>query len=228
MPASLTIGAVVRALTDEFPDVTVSKVRFLESEGLVTPQRSGSGYRRYAPDDVERLRWVLRAQRDRFWPLKVIKDALADLDRGLQPVGPGEPARVPALGSDPDLPAVPAPTRPIRLTADELVRESGLDADAVSDLLDHGLLRPGPTGLYGEPDLRAARAAAALSAYGLQPRHLRAFRSAADREVGLVEQATASLRGPAADEARAELARYALDLHAALLRSGLGGRDADV
>ena len=81
----LTVGAVVRALAEEFPDVTISKVRFLEAEGLVTPTRTASGYRQFTAADVERLRYVLRAQRDLFWPLKVIKDTLEALDRGLTP-----------------------------------------------------------------------------------------------------------------------------------------------
>ena len=101
----LTVGAVVRALTPDFPDVTISKVRFLESEGLVTPTRTASGYRQFSPDDVERLRYVLRAQRDLFWPLKVIKDNLEAIDRGLTPgdAADGRP-QPPAPLRDPDVP----------------------------------------------------------------------------------------------------------------------------
>lgn len=86
---TLTIGAVVAELADDFPDLTISKVRFLESKGLVAPERRPSGYRVFQPDDVERLRYVLTAQRDRFWPLEVIKDALDAMDRGLTPPGAG-------------------------------------------------------------------------------------------------------------------------------------------
>lgn len=223
----LTIGAVVRSLAEDFPDVTISKVRFLEAEGLVTPERTGSGYRRYSAEDVERIRYVLRAQRDLFWPLKVIREALEAIDRGLEPTGPDQRPEVPDPGPDPDVPSRPdagplLAGRAVRLTAPELAGASGLTADALGELLDHGLLRPGPDGLHDEEDLRAARAAAGLARYGLEARHLRAFRAAADREVGLVEQATGALRGPDARRATDEVTHLVLALHAALVRGGLG------
>ncbi|WP_392542148.1 MerR family transcriptional regulator [Oryzobacter telluris] len=215
----------MRSLRDEFPDVSISKVRFLEAEGLVTPTRTGSGYRQFSADDVERVRYVLRAQRDLFWPLKVIRDNLDALDRGLTP-GDGADLRPRPPEPAPD-PAVPTPAelegaaRALRLTAAELATASGMDAAVVADLVAHGLLRPGPDGLHGEADLRVARAAAGLAAYGIEARHLRQFRTAADREVGLVEQAVGSRRG--ADGARhaAEVAHLCLSLHAALVRAGL-------
>ncbi len=220
----LTVGAVVRALRAEFPDVSISKVRFLEAEGLVTPSRTGSGYRQFTADDVERVRYVLRAQRDLFWPLKVIRENLDALDRGLTP-GEGADLRPRPPEPAPD-PAVPTPAelgtgRDLRLTAAELASSSGLDAPVLADLVAHGLLRPGGDGLHGEADLRVARAAAGLAAYGIEARHLRQFRTAADREVGLVEQAVGSRRG--ADGARhaVEVAHLCLSLHAALVRGGL-------
>ena len=100
----LTIGAVVAALVEEHPDVTISKIRFLEAEGLVTPERSAAGYRRYGEADVERLRYVLHAQRELFWPLKVIREALEAIDRGLVPTGPDARPVVPDPGPDPDVP----------------------------------------------------------------------------------------------------------------------------
>ncbi|WP_249138526.1 transcriptional regulator FtsR [Phycicoccus avicenniae] len=223
MAAALTIGAVVRALAEEFPDVSVSKVRFLESEGLVTPERSGAGYRRFTEDDVERLRYVLRAQRDLFWPLRVIKEALAQADRGLEPAGPDRPAALPRVIDDPALPDAGAVSggAVLRLTRDELVAACGLTAPEVDELVDHGMLRPDRAGLHGAADVRAARAVAGLAPYGLELRHLRAFRTAADREVGLLEQATGALRGEAAVQAREDLVRHALALHAALVRNGL-------
>ncbi|MBM6399691.1 transcriptional regulator FtsR [Phycicoccus sonneratiae] len=220
----LTIGAVVRSLSEDFPDVTISKVRFLEAEGLVTPERSGSGYRRYSTDDVERIRYVLRAQRELFWPLKVIREALEAIDRGLEPTGPDRRPEVPEPAPDPDVPD-PSPLlagRAVRLTAAELARASTLAPGAVAELVDHGLLRPGPDGLHGEDDLRAARAAAGLARYGVEARHLRLFRAAADREVGLVEQATGVLRGADARRGREEVTHLVLALHAALVRGGLG------
>jgi DNA-binding transcriptional MerR regulator len=220
----LTVGAVVRALRGEFPDVSISKVRFLEAEGLVTPTRTGSGYRQFTQDDVERIRYVLRAQRDLFWPLKVIRENLDALDRGLTAgegadlrPRPPEPAADPAVPS----PAELATRRDLRLTASELASASGLSAPVVADLVAQGLLRPAGDGLHREADLRVARAAAGLAAYGIEARHLRQFRTAADREVGLVEQAVGSRRG--ADGARhaAEVAHLCLSLHAALVRGGL-------
>ncbi len=224
---SLTVGAVVRDLVEEFPDLTISKVRFLEAEGLVTPSRTESGYRQFTPGDVERLRYVLRAQRDLFWPLKVIKDNLDAIDRGLTPVdGPDGRPRPPEPAPDPAVPRADeiVAGRELRLTAAELARASGLEPAVVADLTSHGLLRPDAGGLHGEPDLRVAHAAAGLAAYGIEARHLRSFRTAADREVGLVEQAVGPRRG--ADGARhaAEVAHLCLALHAALVRGGLSHR----
>ena len=223
----LTVGAVVRALAEEFPDVTISKVRFLEAEGLVTPTRTASGYRQFTDDDVERLRYVLRAQRDLFWPLKVIKDTLEAIDRGLTPgAGDGGRPRPPDPAPDPAVPdagdLLPRPD--LRVTAEELARAAGLEPSVVADLTAHGLLRPDAGGLHGEPDLRVARAAAGLAAYGVEARHLRTFRTAADRKVGLVEQVVGARRGTDADRRAAEVAHLCLTLHAALVRGGLARR----
>jgi DNA-binding transcriptional MerR regulator len=222
----LTVGAVVRALTDEFPDVTVSKVRFLEAEGLVTPSRTASGYRQFTEGDLERIRYVLRAQRDRFWPLRVIRDRLEAIDRGLDPGGDDldVPPHPPEPTPDPSVPDATTllARAPLRLTTTELAAAAGLATADVEALTGHGLLAPDPDGLHGEADLRVARAAAGLAGYGIEARHLRAFRTAADREAGLVEQAVGGRRGAAADRERAELAHLCLTLHAALLRRGLG------
>ena len=223
----LTVGAVVRALSQEFPDVTISKVRFLEAEGLVSPARTASGYRQFAPEDVERLRYVLRAQRDQFWPLRVIKDNLEAIDRGLTPgdAADGRPSAPPPV-ADPDVPdaASLGVRTDLRLTAAELARATGLAPGEVADLAAHGLLRPDPAGLHDEADLQVAHAAAGLGAYGVEPRHLRGFRAAADREVGLVEQVVGPRRGGDAQRRAAEVAHLCLALHAALVRGGLSGR----
>jgi DNA-binding transcriptional MerR regulator len=223
----LTVGAVVRALSQEFPDVTISKVRFLEAEGLVSPARTASGYRQFAPDDVERLRYVLRAQRDQFWPLRVIKDNLEAIDRGLTPgdAADGRPSAPPPV-ADPDVPdaASLGLRTDLRLTAAELARATGLAPGEVADLAAHGLLRPDPAGLHDEADLQVAHAAAGLGAYGVEPRHLRGFRAAADREVGLVEQVVGPRRGGDAQRRAADVAHLCLALHAALVRGGLSGR----
>ncbi len=221
----LTVGAVVRALADEFPDVTVSKVRFLEAEGLVTPERTASGYRQYSQRDVERLRYVLRAQRDRFWPLRVIRERLEAIDRGLDPGGddPGTAPRPVDPAPDPGVPdaATLLAGASLRLTPGELAAAAVLEPEAVAALAANGLLAPDRDGLHGEADLQVARAAAGLAAYGVEARHLRPFRTAADREAGLVEQAVGGRRGSGSDRQRAELAHLCLSLHAALLRRGL-------
>ena len=231
----MTIGAVLAALQPDFPDVSISKIRFLESEGLVNPQRTGSGYRTYALDDLERLRYILTAQRDHYWPLKVIREALDALDRGLTPepgsgAGPSRP-RAPQLGVDPDLPtaAALATTSSLRLTRAELGAAAGLDDPTLAALETFGLLHADATGHFGEAALTVAHAAAALAAYGIEPRHLRPFRTAADREIGLVQQVVTPHRAasgkPGAKagtkDPTAEVLRLCIALHTALVRDGL-------
>jgi DNA-binding transcriptional MerR regulator len=225
-PRRLTIGAVLEDLRGEFPEITISKIRFLETEGLVEPARTASGYRSFAAADVERLRYVLRAQRDRFWPLRVIRESLDALDRGLVPEAdePDARPRAPHATPDPDLATVADLANPaaVRLTATELCQASGLSTAECDALRAHGLLRPDEEGYLGEADLRVAEAAAGLAAYGIEARHLRAFRTAADREVGLVDQAVGATH-PGADRraAAAEVARLCLALHTALVKGGL-------
>lgn len=226
-PGTLTIGAVVRALVEEFPDLTISKVRFLEAQGLVTPERTDSGYRRFSTADVDRLRWVLRVQRDRFWPLTRIRAALEEVDRGLDPSWSG-PATVPGEldeGGEPAEPAVDPEgllaRGPLRLSADELADAADLSPADVSALVEHGVLRRRTDGTFDGHDLAAARAAAGLAVLGLEARHLRVFRAAADREGALLHQATATLRGTEATSARDEALRHVLALHAALVRGAV-------
>jgi DNA-binding transcriptional MerR regulator len=228
----LSIGAVLADLREEFPDITVSKIRFLEAEGLVEPDRTASGYRSFAASDIDRLRYVLRAQRDRFWPLKVIRESLDALDRGLVPdlaAGDGRP-RPPESAADPDvatatdLVALPS----VRLTRAELCQASGLATPAYDALAGYGLLRPDDDGYLAGHDLQVARAAAGLAAYGIEARHLRPFRTAADREVGLVDQAVSSTHaGRARDAATGEVARLCLLLHTALVKGGLAAERSD-
>lgn len=229
----MTIGAVLAALQPDFPDVSISKIRFLEAEGLVTPERTPSGYRRFSPDDLERLRYILTAQRDRFWPLKVIREALDKLERGLEPMpGSVTPSRlqVPAGAGDPHLPTAFEIGRrsDLRLTGAELRDSAGLDQSAFDALSTFGLLRPDSTGHYGEAALAVARAAGALAAYGIEPRHLRPFRTAADREIGLVQQVTSASRGRGRRSGRAvphdptpAILAECIALHTALVKAGL-------
>lgn len=226
----LTIGAVLARLKPDFPDISISKIRFLESEGLISPTRTPSGYRTFGPEDLARLEYVLTAQRDRFWPLKVIREALDAMDRGLQPPET-DLARpeVPAAAIDPSLPSAAqlrsAGPGQLRLTREEVARSSGLPEQTVDALCTYGLLRPDPDGHFPATALPIADAAAALAGYGVEPRHLRPFRTAADRELGLVQQILSPLHGHRYDHRREEVAaallRECIALHAALVKAAL-------
>jgi DNA-binding transcriptional MerR regulator len=220
----MSIGEVLAALRSEFPDVTISKIRFLEEQGLVDPDRTPSGYRKFAHDDVERLRFVLSVQRDHYLPLRVIRDHLAAVDAGQDPPPlPGAP-RVPRLVQSPDQEAAPV----------ERVYTRAQLADAVDDpaLLDelesYGLIAVRADGRYDADAVAVLRAADGLARFGIEPRHLRPFRNAADREAGLVEQVVAPLRrqrGPEAagraEETASEVAALCVRLHAALVSAAL-------
>jgi DNA-binding transcriptional MerR regulator len=229
----MSIGEVLGQLRGEFPDVTISKIRFLETEGLVDPQRTPSGYRKFSRDDVARLRYVLSAQRDNYLPLRVIKAHLEALDRGMTPAATGTDApSIPrALADVGDLPGpqdfLPEASE-LRLSRDELADAAGIDPEQLSTIEGYGLIEARTGGYYDGDALVIAKTIAAMSRYGLEPRHLRAFRTAADREVGLVGQVVAPLvrqRNPEArgraDEVARELASLSVRLHATLVRSGL-------
>lgn len=224
----LSIGRVLDVLKPDFPDVTISKIRFLEAEGLVTPARTGSGYRSFSAADVERLRFVLSAQRDRFWPLKVIREALDARDRGLSvEEAPGVRTSVPVTMADPDVPTaedLATPIPDLRVTRAELAAASGLDEQAVDALVTYGLLTPDADGHFDGVGIQVAIAAAGLAAYGLEPRHLRPFRTAADREIGLVRQVSAGARRRDAEAGRAlaaDVVHHCVALHTALVKAGL-------
>ena len=232
----MTIGAVLDALAPDFPDASISKIRFLEAEGLLTPERTGSGYRTFSQDDLNRLRYILTAQRDRFWPLRVIREALDKLDRGLEPaagdVAPSRP-RVPVGAIDPHLPLAAELGRGdvLRLTDDELREAAGLDRPTFEALATFGLLRPDSGGHYGDAALAVARAAGALSARGIEPRHLRPFRTAADREIGLVQQVVSPVRGrnrgaggKVTHDPTPQILAECIALHTALVRAGLAAQ----
>ncbi|GAB3070950.1 MerR family transcriptional regulator [Intrasporangium mesophilum] len=221
----LTIGKVLAALEADFPDVTASKIRFLEAEGLVHPHRTDAGYRTYAAEDVKRLRYILAAQRDRYWPLKVIKEALDALDRGLADSGNGGGLpKAPPMMVDRDLPtgADLLERRRVALTGPELRHATGIDRATFNALETFGLLQADATGHYGDESLAVAAAARTLGQYGLEPRHLRPFKTAADREIGLVEQVLATRRGGGTrDERAAEIVSACVALHVALVKAGL-------
>ena len=219
----LTIGEVLAVLRDDFPDVTISKIRYLESEDLVHPQRTPSGYRKFSRADVSRLRYVLTAQRDHYLPLRVIKEHLEALDRGEPlPAGAATSATVPPPVQDDDGSGVPP------LTPEQFARAAGLEPDQLADCVQFGLLGPDAEGRYPVDDLPVARAAAGLARHGLEPRHLRAYKSGVEREAGLVEQLVAPVLRARSEEARTrageklrELAALSAQLHTALLEARL-------
>lgn len=232
----MSIGAVLDLLRPEFPDVTISKIRFLEAEGLVTPQRSPSGYRRFTAYDCSRLRFILSAQRDRYLPLKVIK---AELDA--QPDGelpqPGPPYPPPRLVPVADAEGAVGPPAPgadpvgraaVRLSREDLLSRSGVSSELLSALCKAGVIKTGPGGFFDEHSVVIAQCAAALGDYGVEPRHLRAFRSAADRQSDLIAQIAGPLgkAGKAgardrADELAREVAALAITLHTSLIKSAV-------
>jgi len=187
---ALTIGAVCKILQSEFSDVSISKIRYLENQKLLAPRRTAGGYRLYSQSDVERLRTILRLQRDEFLPLRVIRQELAaghDIDLG------GGADRRPAAGAMRR--AILVNTSNSYLSLDELVEETGARAELIRELEDFGVIQPQAREgrpAYDETDREIARAANELSRFGVAARNLRVFRSSADRESNLLE----ALLGP--------------------------------
>ena len=172
----LTIGAVCRRVREEFPDVSISKIRYLEDQGLLTPKRTRGGYRLFSEEDVERLRTILRLQRDEFLPLRVIRQHLAS------PTAMQQRRRALALAAEDEI------------DFEELCRRAGISREVGRELETYGLLearRANAERRYGESDAEIALACAKLWEYGIAPRHLRTFRSSADREANLLEQLVA-------------------------------------
>ena len=233
----LSIGAVLAQLRGDFPDVTISKIRFLEAEGLVQPGRTPSGYRQFAAADVERLRFVLAAQRDHYLPLKVIKEQLDAADSGAGPVAalPRPPRRLVPIDVTAENVGLPVADdftagKELRLTQEELLEQAGIDEPALAELQQYGLVRPGPAGFFDPDAVLVARTVKAMTEFGIEPRHLRAFRAAADREVGLLEQIVTPVyrhRDPEAksraDEVVRELAALSVTLHTLLVKAGIRG-----
>lgn len=243
----MSIGEVLAILKPEFSDITVSKIRFLEGAGLVQPDRSASGYRKFSEDDVARLRFVLRAQRDQYLPLRVIRQRLADLEAvgGLYAkggplsaddvapdavqgprmgAGPQQPRELAVSSPDPSAPSAPigTPQSDAQFTRDELCRAAGATIDQLGELESFGLVSPRGTGergsWYNGDDLVLLRLARDLSDYGLEARHLRMYKIFAEREAALFEQVVAPMVRQRNPEARAR-ARETLQTLA-----DLGGR----
>ncbi|MEL4504349.1 MerR family transcriptional regulator [Luteococcus sp. H138] len=227
-----SIGQVLAILKVEFPDVSISKIRFLESEGLLAPERAPSGYRRYAQSDIDRLHYILTVQRDHYLPLKVIREHLEMMDRGEQP--PNLEAPAPAA---PPAPLSDVPTtrpeavgnrpkggrKPIRLTRRELIAASGISEQILLDLERQQLVLPRrQSSFYGREALTICVVARKLQLYGLDSRHLRAIKQSAEREAGLVEQAVQPFlrrHNSQAAEAAREVTQLVIHAHAAMMHS---------
>jgi len=229
--AYLSIGEVLSKLRSDFPDITISKIRFLESEGLIEPQRTPSGYRKFTAVDLDRLRYVLLAQRDQYLPLRVIKENLDALDRGLQPAavsgGVAGPRPILATVEGEISPAAFADTSDMRLSRDELLKASAISDDQLMELESYGLITIRGRHYDGDA-LSVAKAVAEMAGFGIEPRHLRSFKSAADREIGLIEQVITPLNRQKSSDSKAraqevqkEIASLSVRLHAALIRAGL-------
>jgi DNA-binding transcriptional MerR regulator len=217
----VSIGQVLDELTPEFPDISPSKIRFLEAEGLIQPLRSASGYRRFSVADIDRLRFILTAQRDEYLPLRVIKERLDALGAGS---GSGSASRSGSGSGSRPGGGLAGTVPPISMTRSELLAAAGAGEELLAELEDYGLVRRARS--YGGEALSVVRSAVLLAEHGIQPRHLRVIKAAAEREVSLVEQAVAPLsrqkgsREPALRAAH-EIAGHIARLHATLVEDGL-------
>jgi DNA-binding transcriptional MerR regulator len=216
--AYLGIGEVLARLRAEFPDVSVSKIRFLESEGLIEPARSPSNYRMFDAEDIERLRYILTAQRDQYLPLRVIKERL------VPPSARGVPA---AAGPADDQPAAADAPDGGPLSRRQLLAEAGIDEQQLAELETFGLVRRVGR-MYGRDALAVASAATALGRYGVEARHLRTVRAAVEREISFIEQVVAPTlrqRNPEAIQQAGrtarEIAALTRRLHGALVEAAL-------
>ncbi len=219
-PALLSIGQVLAKLTPEFPELSPSKLRFLGEQGLVDPQRTESGYRKFSPTDIERLRFVLTMQRDHYLPLKVIREQLDEFDSGRS-----DRIVVPISSVGSMLPV------DRRLTRAELIREAGATAPLLAETISAGLLPAADS--FGDDAVAILRSVADLAGHGIEPRHLRGMRASIEREIGLVEQATAPARGrrDAASkgrvaEQRREIAGALDRVRSTILRTSLDALDS--
>jgi DNA-binding transcriptional MerR regulator len=230
---TLSIGEVLSQLRADFPDVTISKIRFLEDQGLVQPDRTPSGYRKFSGSDVARLKYVLSQQRDHYLPLRVIKDQLEAIDRG-HGHGGVLANSVPRAAHPAILDNAPTPEHfrssaaAMRLSREELLNTAGLRPAQLAELEQYGLISQRAGGYYDDDALAIARVVAEMARFGIEGRHLRGFKSAADREVGLFGQVAGPMAKQRSGDGRAraeetvrELAALSVRLHAALVQIGL-------
>jgi len=191
-----TIGRVIEILKNDYPDLSPSKVRFLEEQGLISPLRTASGYRKYSDQHIERIRLVLELQRDKFLPLKVIRQYLEDLDAGKQPVLPTETRR-PSVNS--------------RFKKIELIAESGINETLLAEAQVHKLIGVEP---FEYSDIEIARALVNLQRFGISARHLRGIKTAADRDLGLIQGVVTTIKKQRDPAAKSRAAQYAAEIEA--------------
>jgi DNA-binding transcriptional MerR regulator len=231
----MSIGEVLALLKPDFTDVTISKIRFLESEGLIDPERTPSGYRKFYQSDLDRLRFILKLQRDSYLPLRVIRERLAEYDSGMpaSPVPERTPDRTtqapaprPEVEADEDLAETPTA---LQLNESELAGMTGLELPQIQQLREFGVLcAHGTTSYFDQEDVIVGKIAREFLALGLEARHLRMWRQFAEREAGLFEQAVLPQMRHRSPEARkqavqnlSELTRLSKKLRHAFLRRSL-------
>ena len=219
-----SIGEVITALRDEFPDISISKIRFLESNGLLNPARTSSGYRKFSVVDIEHLRYILRMQRDYFLPLRVIREHIDAMNRGLEPPVVGDVApKPPKVIVDVD--EITSSSTAIRLTKDELIANCDNEIKFVNELIDYGIIRADAAGFFSGTALNIAQKCASLAQFGLGPRHLKTILTSASREVELFEPILKNSRSgknplskAQAEDLALQLAGTIVSLHAYVVR----------
>lgn len=224
----LTIGEVLNQVRSEFDDISISKIRFLEAEGLIVPSRTKSGYRKFSSSDVDKLRYILRMQRDHYLPLKVIKEHIEAIDRGLKPeLDQIDKPKVPS--SLVDLNHVGIKKYNIRVTREELIANTSISDQDLKESEDYGLIKVlADKRHYDDNAVRTARVIAALSGFGLEPRHLKFLKSGSDRESSLIKQIASPMSrskrpdaGEQALEMMREISNLTNQLHFILVSSTL-------
>lgn len=219
----MSIGVVLKRLGTEFPDVAVSKIRFLESEGLITPQRTASGYRRFTDEDVERLRYILVTQRDNYLPLKVIREQLDAMDSGqvrsLMSAGETDPI------ISPEKFRKPAKTR---LSEADVAEQANCEPAEVAELASTGIITPDASGFFTADDVRIVSTALSLQEFGFGASQLKRLRTAAERQADLIDQVTGPVAHGKDDSARQraeemsqQISALVVSLHASLVKNAL-------
>ncbi|ARU46115.1 MerR family transcriptional regulator [Corynebacterium silvaticum] len=218
---TMSIGVVLDKLTAEFPDVTVSKIRFLEAEGLIAPKRTASGYRRFTHDDVERLRYILVTQRDNYLPLKVIREQLEAMDSGaVTPISRGGDAK-PIVS--PENFRAPVATR---LSDHDVVERSGAELSLLQELSSAGIIRPDNSGFFTADDVQIVAIASQLKEFGFDVRHLKSLKNTASRQADFITRAaTPTARSKSdgakqrAEEMSQQMSALVVSLNATLVKT---------